>query len=285
MRVGINPIQWPKETSLETILPAVAELGYQGIAGAREYVGQAAALRTLLADHGLHIAAGHYAANWFDKEWRPRELNGLRKHAEFYAELSAASLVVASLGSVRRLQTAGHLPSGRTDGMTDYQWEFFAESVSLAGQIARDEFQIELVFRNQAGTYVETAEEVDRLISLTDPQSVFLAPDTGHLFYAGIDPARFFERNVDRIRLVHLKDVSSDRREQALAARASLMEFAQLEGFTEIGVGAIDFEAIFEILRKHEYKGWLIVEQEHTSRDPAVSAGESIEFVNSLLRV
>lgn len=285
MRVGISPLHWPRDEPLESIFSSVAEIGYQGVEGAREYFEKGPALRTLLADQGIQMAAGPYRANWFDKDWRQRELDGVRRHAEFYAGVGAEYLVASSLGSPRRFETAGHMPTGRNDGLSDYQWGCFADTVSTAADICKDEFSISLVFQNRAGTYVETGEEVDRFIALTNPNTVLLAPDTGHLFYAGIDPVAFFERNVPRIALVHLKDVDSDVREQALAAKATLWEFARMNGFTEIGAGIVDFEAIIEILRGHSYRGWLIVEQEFTSRDAVVAAGASLEFVNSLLKI
>ncbi len=278
-------MQWQADQPFDEVLAQIAEIGFEGVEGAREFLGREVELKTLLADNGLQLSAGTYSANWFDGDWLPRELDGLRTQAEFYAGTGAEILVAASLGSPNRFMTAGHQPSGRQDGLTDYQWEFFADSLSTAGEICLDEFQLQLVFLNRAGTFVETADEIDRLLGLTDPRTVSLAADTGQLFYAGIDPPDFFERNVETIKYVHLKDVDADVHEQAIGSKASYGEFAAMEGFTEVGNGAIDFEAIIEILQKSGYDGWLVIEQDYTSRDPAVSAGSSLETVNSLLRI
>ena len=285
MRVGINPIQWPREQPLDEVAEVVSELGYSGIEGAREYLGRGADLRLLLDDCGLELTGGYYAANWFDRDWRPRELKVLRELAEFYASLGARFMVVGNLGSPSRFRTAGHMPQGRNDGLTDYQWGFFTESISLAGEICLEEFDLRLVFHNHAGTFVETAEEIDRLLKMSNPATVFLCADTGHLFYGGVDPADFFERNIQRIKYVHLKDVDADVFEQAMAARASFREFVEMDGFPEVGAGLIDFEAIFEILQRSRYEGWVVVEQDYTSKDPAVAAGASIEYVNGKIGV
>ena len=285
MRVGISHLQWPADRAFDQVLAETAEIGFLGVEGARDYFGQSAQLRLLLADAGLEMTAGTYAANWFDKDWQPRELEGLRRSAEFYAGVGAEYFVAGSLGSPHRFLTAGHPRSSRTEGLSDYQWEFFAETVSTAGEICLDEFQLQLVFLNRAGSFVESREEIDRLVSLADPQTVSLAADTGQLFYGGADPTEFFERNIERIRYVHLKDVNPDVYEQNIAGGGSYRDFVEMDGFTEVGSGAIDFEAVIEILKGGGYDGWLVVEQDYTSRDPAVAAGASLEHVNSLLGV
>lgn len=38
------------------------------------------------------------------------------------------------------------------------------------------------------GTGVQTAEEIDKLMELTDSELVYLLFDSGHLTFAGIDP-------------------------------------------------------------------------------------------------
>ena len=277
-------MQWPTNRPFDQILDEIADIGFLGIEGAREYFGKIAKLRSLLADTGLQLTAGTYAANWFDREWKDRELDGLRSSAEFYAAVDVECMIAGSLGSPYRLLTAGHSPSGRSDGLSDYQWQFLAETVSLAGEICMDEFALPLAFVNRAGTFVETSEELDRLIALTNPATVHLAPDTGQLFYGGINPVEFIESHIDRIHYVRLKDVNSDIYEQTVLGRFSYPEFVELEGFSELGSGVIDFQAVVETLQSHKYDGWLLIEQDYTSRDPALSAGASLEHIKSLLQ-
>ena len=38
------------------------------------------------------------------------------------------------------------------------------------------------------GTGVQTVEEIDKLMDMTDPDLVYLLFDSGHLTFAGIDP-------------------------------------------------------------------------------------------------
>ena len=282
MRIAISSILWPAAVSLTEIAETAAEIGYEGLEGTRDYMGNVAGLRELLGDQGLALAAGYFAANWFDSEYRAPELARLRRSTEFYADAGAETVVLASTGSPRRVRTAGFYPDDRRDGLTDYQWGYFCESLNLAADICRDEFGLPVAFKQHAGSYVETASEVERLLTGTNPATMLLAADTGHLFYAGIDPIDFFQRNIDRIGYVHFRDVDTDVFDESMAEQVGLREFVEAEGFTEIGAGFMDFEAIVECLHGGGYDGWVTLTQDYSSRDAAVAAGNSLEYAKSL---
>ena len=64
-----------------------------------------------------------------------------------------------------------------------------------------------VAFHHHAGTYVETPEETDRLMEMTDPELVGLCFDTGHYLYGGGDILEVTHKYADRIWYVHLKDL------------------------------------------------------------------------------
>jgi inosose dehydratase len=115
------------------------------------------------------------------------------------------------------------------------------------------------------GTVVETAAEIDRLMAATGG-SVGLLLDTGHLAFAGADPADIAWRHGPRINHVHCKDVRPGVLARVRAADQSFLD-AVLDGiFTVPGDGAIDFAAALIALKAANYHGWLVVEAE---QDPA----------------
>lgn len=283
MRIGLNPSLWPRSAPYAEIAEIVAELGYAGIEGMREFFDQPRAMASLLADTELELTGGYFAANWFDPDWRQREFDALRAVAERYAECGAGFIVAAQTGSPHRFATAGHFPEGRADGLSDWQWGYLGEGLSLAGEFLAEEFGLQLGFHNHAGTFVETQEEYDALIDRTDPETVALAPDTGQLLYGGIDPLAFFETNLERIAYVHLKDVDAQVLEDSVDAGLSFRE-ASLEGvFTPLGQGECAIGEVVALLSESDYRGWLVVEQDYSPLDPAIAAGESLEFLASQL--
>jgi inosose dehydratase len=122
-----------------------------------------------------------------------------------------------------------------------------------------------LAYHHHMGTLIQTEEEIDRLMAETKP-SVGLLLDTGHLVYAGGDPARVANRYASRIVHLHLKDVRRPILERARAEDLPFMG-AVLEGvFTVPGDGMIDYPPVLEPMAKAGYQGWVVVEAE---QDPA----------------
>src|SRR5579872_424874 len=59
---------------------------------------------------------------------------------------------------------------------------------------------------NHMGEMVQTQEEVDRFMAMTDPKLFGLSPDTAHLNLGGCDVVGTLRRYKDRIRFLDYKD-------------------------------------------------------------------------------
>ena len=92
--------------------------------------------------------------------------------------------------------------------------------------------------------------------------SVKLTLDTGHMLFAKGDSKKIFEDFSGRLQHVHCKDIRKDVLEKSLKEDLSFRG-AFLEGaFTVPGDGCIDYKPLFDILKKNNYSGWLVVEAE-----------------------
>ena len=76
-------------------------------------------------------------------------------------------------------------------------------------------------------------------------------------------------RWADRVRHVHLKDLSPQWAEQ----RAAGVPLRSPEGYAELGQGAIDHQPLLQILDRVDYAGWLMAELDEARR-PAREAAE-----------
>jgi inosose dehydratase len=92
--------------------------------------------------------------------------------------------------------------------------------------------------------------------------------DSGHAYFGGGDPLAILTRHIDRVCHVHCKDVRPSIIRHARNRQWSFLDSVLNGVFTVPGDGAIDFSAIVGVLRKHGYRGWLVVEAE---QDPAVA--------------
>lgn len=123
--------------------------------------------------------------------------------------------------------------------------------------------------------YMPVGDLGDALKILTDhpkeeyPRLKFIA-DTAHLTVTHDDPVMAIQQTSERLVAVHLKDWSPE------FGRSS---FRYARGFAELGVGNIDLEAIVNRLRKMNYDGWLVVEQDYTLTDPDTSTLASARWL------
>lgn len=116
------------------------------------------------------------------------------------------------------------------------------------------------------GTVVQSAEEVDRMMEMTDKDKFSLLFDSGHLAYCGQDYLAVLTKYADRVKHVHLKDVRLQVVAKVKDENLSFLQGVREGAFTVPGDGSIDFAPIFDILEKANYRGWMIVEAE---QDPA----------------
>jgi inosose dehydratase len=144
----------------------------------------------------------------------------------------------------------------------------FVRQVEEVASVVAGETGLATAFHPHAGGWIETPDEVEALLALTDPDLVGLVFDTAHHVYgcgvpddgglaaAGID--RFW----GRIRTVHLKDCDPA---VAARARAGAWPYERAVGaglYGELGKGSVDFGAVLRSLERHGYDDWLTVEQD-----------------------
>lgn len=170
------------------------------------------------------------------------------------------------------------------DGLGFREWATFADGAERIARAVRVETGLRTVFHPHCGGYVETEAEIDQLMSRTRASLLGLVLDTGHIMYGGGDPLRVLERHASRVWHVHFKDCDP---EVAAAARRSghgYLTAVRGELFCELGTGGVDVAAIVDALRKRNYDGWIVVEQDVFPGygTPADSARRSRAYLRSL---
>ncbi len=159
-----------------------------------------------------------------------------------------------------RTRNAGRI--GPAQGLSDEQWAVYAQGVELVARAVRDQAGLRAVFHHHGAGYVETPDEIARLLALTDPALVGLCLDTGHLRFGGGDPLSTLRRHRDRIWHVHFKDCSPSVHAASRTGGWDYFESLKHGIFCELGRGDVDFAAVVEELRRTRYTGWIVVEQD-----------------------
>ncbi len=194
-------------------------------------------------------------------------------------------VIIADAGDERRIAGAGRNPPG----WTDEQWERAAAALYALARRLDSELGMRVVIHHHAGTYWETPDEIERLLSVTPPGQVDLLLDTGHYVYGGGDPLQLMDRHGDRVRYVHYKDVDAARLERVRGEEQDMHTAWRQGVFVPLGQGCVDFSALTERLRRADYAGWIIVEQDvvpdddgNMSPDPLACARASREYLRGL---
>ena len=169
-------------------------------------------------------------------------------------------------------------------GLTDQQWTVFADGADQVARAVREETALRTVFHPHCGGYVETEAEIDTLLSRTDPTTLGLCLDTGHLLYAGGDPLSVLARHAPRVWHVHFKDCQPQIAAAARANKLGYLAAVRSKLFCELGAGAVDFAGVLAALHALHYDGWIVVEQDvfPGQGSPAESARRNRVFIEGL---
>ena len=92
--------------------------------------------------------------------------------------------------------------------LTAEQWRSLGDGHSELGRILRDEYGVRQMFHPHADAHVDGDASIDRFLQLTDPATVSLCLDTGHVAYAGGDNRAIVAKHSERIGYIHLKSVN-----------------------------------------------------------------------------
>jgi len=202
-------------------------------------------------------------------------------HASGYKD---AFIVLADdNGSIpERTKNAGRIIPSM--GLKDTQWKIFgrgADSIALA---VKNQYGMRTVFHHHCGGYVETVEELDKLMEHTNPELLGLCLDMGHLAFGGGDPVTVLRKHYSRIWHIHFKDYDPKIGQQSRENNWDYFESVRQGVFCELGKGNVDFHQITNELIKRNYTGWIVVEQDVLPGmgSPKLCALHNREYIKSL---
>lgn len=268
--LGITPTGWSNSDDpsidlvppipYQQILSEMALSGFKGSQMSGKYPQDLEKLKTELELRDLTISEP-WVGTYFTIGDKKDSEKIFDQQMQFMQEIGETSIVVAELGGAVHQQPIAPLPNRPI--FTEEQWEALTTGLNRIGKRAY-EAGMQLCYHPHVGTGVETLSDIDRLMAETDPRYVKLLLDTGHLYYAGVDPLEVTQKYADRIKHVHLKNIRQEQFEEAKQQGLSFLDSIRAGVFTVPGdsEGVIEFEPILEELAQANYEGWLVVEAE-----------------------
>jgi len=201
--------------------------------------------KKLLESNKVSLLAVYCAASFIYDEILPEELFKIRKAASFAKKFGATQIALGGGAT-------------RYDGIKEGDYKKLSAALDKVCDIA-DELGMTASYHPHMGSLVQSPEQLDKVMSNT---RIWLCPDTGHVVLGGGDPVAVVKKYANRIKYIHLKDVTGSGM------------------FCPLGRGKIDFPAIVNILGKNvlyaiECDGW--------NGDPGEGARITSEYLKTKL--
>ncbi len=289
VKLGVAPIAWSNDdmpelggdTTLDQCLKEASQAGFIGIESGGKFPKNSSELIPKLNKYNLHLCSGWYGAN-LRKNSVDEEKKLIQEQLKLFQDCKSPCIVFAEVsGSIqgdpkRKLSTRPQMSAD--------EWKSFCKKISEMGKFLEDQ-GMPLAYHHHMGTVIETQEDTERLMDNTD-ESVKLTLDTGHMLFAKGDSKKIFENYSSRLHHIHCKDIRKNVLDKSLKEDLSFRG-AFLEGaFTVPGDGCIDYKPLFDILKKNNYSGWLVVEAEQDPKkaNPLEYAIKGYKYLTETLK-
>lgn len=289
---GTNPIAWSNDDdqslgadiTLEQCLTEAAEIGFDGIEKGHKMPTDPAALRAVLAPHGLRFVSGWHSLNLLAHSVE-EEKRAIQPHLDLLKAMGCEVCIVCETSNAIHGLDDRPLVDG-PELVGDGAWARFGADVEAIAEFVAAQ-GLTLVYHHHMGTIVEAPHEIDHFMAHTGPATRLLL-DTGHCLFGGGDPTEVARRYMNRVGHIHAKNVRLPVANDVEVEHLSFLEGVRRGVFTVPGdpEGAVDFLPVLKTAAEHGYSGWLVIEaeQDPAVRSPLVYQGMGLRALKALAR-
>jgi inosose dehydratase len=244
----------------------IAAVGFRGIqlrSNSIAEFGSPAAVRDLLSQRELKFVALSSGNLLSDPAVSKKSIAEHTAHAKFLRDAGGLYL-----------QVIDSRPKNRAVTPSDYKQ--LGKALTELGKRTAD-LGIPLGYHNHMGSLGERPEELDQIMAASDPRYAKLELDIAHYFQGGGDPVKAIEKFSDRLLFMHIKDV--ERFPEGKDPQHSYR-------FVELGQGLVDVPAVFDALRRVNFRGWAVVELDDVPKNthsPKEAAANNKEYLQEKL--
>ncbi|RPG96291.1 MAG: myo-inosose-2 dehydratase [Candidatus Pelagibacter sp. TMED165] len=269
IKLGVAPIAWSNDdmpelggdTSLEQCLLEAKMAGFSGIESGGKFPTSSLELLPKLNKVKLQLCSGWYGAKLLKNSVK-EEFNLMKPQLELFKDCKAPCMVFAEI--TNSIQGDPVKPLSKRPIMKKEDWNLLIVRINELSKMMINE-GMPMAYHHHMGTVIETQNDTIRLMENTN-DSVKLLIDTGHMLFAKGNSIKLAEDFASRLIHVHCKDIRKKVLENSLENDSTFRQ-AFLDGaFTVPGDGCIDYKPFLKVLKKNDYKGWLVVEAE---QDPS----------------
>ncbi|XID90775.1 sugar phosphate isomerase/epimerase family protein [Paenibacillaceae bacterium WGS1546] len=225
-------------------------------------LGRIAAFSNAELDYGMKLAGLYVNAEMLRPNLWPYE----------WEVVQATVRLLTAFGSELLIMGGG--PSARFRPHAPEDYRAFADRLEQIGSYAA-QLGIRTVYHPHMDCFIETREQLDRLMDILDTSLVGLCVDPAHLLLCGSDPVDLLRTYLPQVGHVHFKDCRGD--------PAKLQGADRYRSFCELGEGRVDLAGMTEVLLQGGYDKLVILELDATDKPADESCRDNVRYVTEKL--
>jgi inosose dehydratase len=259
-------VDWRPVVPFPHILDEMVAAGYSRTEWDASFGGDPDALNHERESRGMSFVGAYRWIDFLDDTGFAKSLSGIDEIVPTLAAIGVDNLIVADSLRPERVAIAGAVPADGSQSLEKPELEKLATNLhSLANRVR--EFGIAVRYHNHVGSFIETPAELDALLPYLDETLVDLCFDTGHFAFGGGNAFDFMQTHLQRIGMIHLKDVDIQVLEQARANRWTFQESLRHYIFCPLGEGGAQVGQAIQHLVRSRFGGHVIIEQDTCKGD------------------
>ncbi len=267
-----------KKFSLDTAIKEIAKIGYKGVeilcdiphAYPPDFSqDQTKKIRNLISELNIGIsnlnaftlfAIGDvYHPSWIENDIKLRELRV--KH-------TIDCIYLAKKLGAKNLSTepGGPINTKKNKVESNILLKIFADQLKKIKFIA-EETEVKILVEPEPSLLIENSQQFLQLMKLVCSDYIKLNFDIGHFYCVKEDPSTTILKLIDYIEHFHLSDIANNRVHYHLIP----------------GIGSINFEQVFDTIKKIGYKGFVTVELYPYQNNPIYVAKEAYNYLKGFI--
>jgi len=221
-------------------------------------------LREALSSRSLALTGSWVTVRLFEEAAHEAGVEQAVKVAKLLAEVGGPNCTI-NIGDDHSTVHERHYNTGRIKtehALSDEGWQIYIKGAHRVAKAVREATGLRSALHPHGSTYVETPAEIDKFLSLSDPELIGIVFDTGHYMLGGGNPAEGIRNYADRIWLMHFKDFNPTVVQDAIKNNWNYQDMIGAGVFSDLGTGKVDFTEVLKALNDINYTGPIIVEQD-----------------------
>ena len=263
-RLAANPIPyWASAGKTRDVFDQAfgdfAAIGYTAVKADVPDNMSAAEYRDWIGGYGLTPALSLFSSPFDETVDIVDEIERARQFAATQVELGLDRTMISSMAIPARMDQPAVGAGFDRDRL-----HLAIENCGVICQVLQSE-GLRPLHHSHIGGVFETEYEITTLLDTLGPDVIGFGPDTGHLRWAGIDPAALIRRYADRIGGIHIKDCFPDYLDPAARAGLNYHQVGATKRlWAEPGRGVVDFDAVVAAMPE-DYDGDYMIEIDEPS--------------------